>query len=415
MKKTVVELFAGVGGFRCGLNNVQMVDGKVVEDNTWDFIWANQWEPSTKTQHAFECYVNRFGESDNHSNVDITNVNKTKIPSHTLLVGGFPCQDYSVARSLSKEKGIEGKKGVLWWEIAEILKIKKPPFVLLENVDRLLISPSKQKGRDFAVMLRTFADNNYAVEWRVINAGEYGFVQRRRRIYIFAYHKSTKHYKEIAKKKPDDIVLKEGIFAKQFPVINEIDNKSNYDISNNEYKDLVEISNNFKGKFYNAGYMEDYKVTSLKVKSKDFPTVALRTIIENKKIDNKYFIDEKRKEKLEYLKGAKKIQRYKPNGEPYFYTEGTMDFPDSLDKPARTMLTSESSINRSSHIVKDLKTGKLRIITPIEAERINGFPDNWTNTGMPDKRRYFMMGNALVVGIIRKLGEEITKIIDNEK
>lgn len=415
MKKTVVELFAGVGGFRCGLNNVQIVDGKIVEDNTWDFVWVNQWEPSTKTQHAFECYINRFGKSDNHSNVDIARVNKKEIPSHALLVGGFPCQDYSVARSLSKEKGIEGKKGVLWWEIVEILKIKRPPFVLLENVDRLLISPSKQKGRDFAVMLRTFADNDYIVEWRVINASEYGFVQRRRRIFIFAYHKSTNHYKKMANKGANNFILKEGIFAKQFPVINEIVNQSNYDISNNEYKDLVEVSNNFKGKFYNAGYMKNYKVTSLKVKSKGFPAVALRTIIENEKVDSKYFIDEKRKEKLEYLKGAKRIQRYKPNGEPYFYTEGTMDFPDSLDKPARTMLTSESSINRSSHIVKDLKSGKLRIITPIEAERINGFPDDWTNTGMPDKRRYFMMGNALVVGVIKKIGEEISKIIDNEK
>lgn len=415
MEKTVVELFAGVGGFRCGLNNVQMINDKVEENNTWNFVWSNQWEPATKSQHAFECYNKRFGDSPNHSNTDITKVNKKDIPNHTLLVGGFPCQDYSVAHGLSKEKGIEGKKGVLWWEIAEILKVKKPPFVLLENVDRLLLSPSKQKGRDFAIMLRTFADNNYAVEWRVINASEYGFVQKRRRTFIYAYHKSTNYYNKMIKKSSENIIFNDGIFAKKFPITSEKIESSQYDISSKKYKDLVEVSDMFKGQFYNSGYMINYQIQSYKVSSEKFPIATLRTIVENGEIENKYFIDEKYEEKLKYLKGSKKVQRYKPNGEPYFYTEGTMDFPDSLDKPARTMLTSESTINRSSHILKDLTTGKLRIITPIEAERINGFPDNWTKTGMPDKRRYFMMGNALVVGIIKELGEEIGSIIENEK
>ena len=415
MEKTVVELFAGVGRFRCGLNNVQMINEKVKENATWNFVWSNQWEPSTKSQHAFECYNKRFGDSPNHSNTDITKVNKREIPNHTLLVGGFPCQDYSVAHGLSKEKGIEGKKGVLWWEIAEILKVKKPPFVLLENVDRLLLSPSKQKGRDFAIMLRTFADNDYAVEWRVINASEYGFVQKRRRTFIFAYHKSTNYYKKMLKNTAEKIIFNNGIFAKQFPIDSKKVDNSKYDISNNIYKDLVEVSDKFKGQFYNSGYMMNYQITSYKIISDKFPITPLKTIVETGDIESKYFIDEKYEEKLKYLKGAKKVQRYKPNGEPYFYTEGTMDFPDSLDKPARTMLTSESTINRSSHILKDLKTGKLRIITPIEAERINGFPDNWTKVGMPDKRRYFMMGNALVVGIIKKLGEEIGNIVENEK
>lgn len=164
MDKTVVELFAGVGGFRCGFNNVELINGKVLEQDNWNFVWANQWEPSTKSQAAFDCYVERFGESENHVNKDIATVDKSSIPNHTLLVGGFPCQDYSVARSLSNEKGIEGKKGVLWWQIAEVLDEKRPPFVLLENVDRLLRSPSTQRGRDFGIMLRTFLDYGYSVE-----------------------------------------------------------------------------------------------------------------------------------------------------------------------------------------------------------------------------------------------------------
>ena len=415
MEKTVVELFAGVGGFRCGLNNVELVNDKVIEHGNWNFVWANQWEPSTKIQHAFDCYNKRFGESKNHSNEDITKVDKKTIPNHTLLVGGFPCQDYSVARTLSSEKGIEGKKGVLWWDIAEILKVKKPPFVLLENVDRLLISPSKQRGRDFGIMLRTFANNGYAVEWRVINASDYGFAQKRRRVFIFAYRNSTNYFKKTKKQNFKNIIFQDGIFAKAFPILNEYDKESTCDISKKVYPDLVELSNNFKGDFYNAGFMKDYIINSFKTKSITEPILPLKNIIEKNGVDDKFYISERFVEKLEYLKGSKRIRRFRPNGEPYFYSEGNMDFPDSLEKPARTMLTSESSVNRSSHIISDPITNKLRIITPIEAERINGFPDNWTNTGMPDKRRYFMMGNALVVGIIRRLNHYIEGIVDNEE
>lgn len=414
MKKTVVELFAGVGGFRCGLNKVELNNDKVIESKEWTFVWANQWEPSTKIQHAYNCYKKRFGD-DEISNLDISKVDKKDIPDHSLLVGGFPCQDYSVARSLSSEKGIEGKKGVLWWEIAKILKIKKPPFVLLENVDRLLISPSTQRGRDFGIMLRTFSDNGYAVEWRMINAADYEFVQKRKRVFIFAYHKTTDYYKSFAKYKKEDIIFEKGIFAKQFKITDNFFKSSVYDLSKNTYADLVAMSNSFKGEFYNSGYMINNEILSIKTESVINNITPLKTIIEVDNVDSKYFVNKDALEKWKYLKGSKRIERTKPNGDIYFYSEGKMDFPDSLDKPARTMLTSESSINRSSHIINDPLKNKLRIITPVEAERINGFQDNWTNIGMPDKRRYFMMGNALVVGIIEKLGNEISNIIDAEK
>ncbi len=415
MEKTVVELFAGVGGFRCGLNNVELINDKVVESGNWHFVWANQWEPSTKMQHAFDCYTKRFGENKNHSNSDITQINKKEIPNHTLLVGGFPCQDYSVARTLSSEKGIKGKKGVLWWDIVDILKTKKPPFVLLENVDRLLISPSKQRGRDFAIMLRTFADNGYCVEWRVINAGEYGFAQKRKRTFIFAYKKSTNFAESKKSKKPKTIIFDDGFFAKSFPIEAEYEKESIYDISKKAYKDLVQLSDKFKGNFYNSGIMKNYKIISFKTKPKIEPIFPLNKVIENNIVDEMFYISDKFIKKFQYLKGSKRILRTKPNGIPYFYSEGNMDFPDSLDKPARTMLTSESSINRSSHIINDPTTNRLRIITPIEAERINGFPDNWTNTGMPSKRRYFMMGNALVVGVIKRLNIYLEEIIDKEE
>ena len=413
MKKTVVELFAGVGGFRCGLNKVTLIDDKVKESGNWKFVWANQWEPSTKTQDAFDCYTKRFGAND-ASNVDIFEVNKKEIPDHTLLVGGFPCQDYSVAQTLSNSKGIEGKKGVLWWAIADVLKEKKPPFVLLENVDRLLLSPSKQRGRDFGIILRSFMDNGYAVQWRVINAGEYGLPQKRRRVFIFAYHKSTNYFKSLSKADLKEINLEKGIFVNQFPILKEELETNSSNISKNIYNDLVEVSDKFKCQFYNAGVMVNGKIYTSKVQKDCNDIYPLKNIIQKDEVDKKFFLSQETLEKFQYLKGNKRIPRVKPNGDPYMYTEGAMPCPDNLEAPARTMLTSEGGVSRTTHIVEDYLTKKIRLLTPLECERINGFPDNWTNTGMTDKRRNFMMGNALVVGIIERLGNEIEKIIEKE-
>lgn len=412
MEKTAIELFAGVGGFRCGLNHVELKDGKVVEKGNWKFLWANQWEPATKSQEAYECYAKRFGE-ESVSNVDIFEVDKHDIPDHTLLVGGFPCQDYSVAQTLSNSKGIEGKKGVLWWAIEQTLAIKQPPFVLLENVDRLLLSPAKQRGRDFGIMLRSFYENGYDVQWRVINAGEYGLPQKRRRTYIFAYHKSTNYYKEMQKLKDRDVIFEKGLFVQQFPIKSEYQAISETSIS--EYRDLKDVSDNFKCQFYNAGVMTNGGIYTVKVKSDYNLIYPLRNIREENPVDEKYFLNDKQIEKFAFLKGSKKIPRVKPNGEPYYYCEGSMPFPDNLDAPARTMLTSESGVSRTTHVIEDFKTKKLRLLTPRECERINGFPDDWTNTGMSDKKRYFMMGNALVVGVIERIGKEIENIINEEK
>ena len=411
MEKTVVELFAGVGGFRCGLNKVEFKNDKVIENGNWKYLWANQWEPATKSQEAYECYGKRFGFED-VSNVDIFEVDKSTIPNHTLLVGGFPCQDYSVAQTLSNSKGIEGKKGVLWWAIEETLAIKQPPFVLLENVDRLLLSPAKQRGRDFGMILRSFYENGYDVQWRVINAGEYGLPQKRRRTYIFAYHKSTNYYKEMQKVNDRDVIFEKGMFIKQFPIKNQYEAICKSSIA--EYKDLIEVSNMFKSEFYNAGVMKNGGIYTVKTKSDYNLIFPLRKIREEKEVNEKYFLNENQLKKFEFLKGSKKIPRVKPNGQPYNYCEGAMPFPDNLDAPARTMLTSESGISRTTHVIEDFKTKKPRLLTPIECERINGFPDDWTNTGMSDKKRYFMMGNALVVGIIERIGKEIENIIENE-
>jgi DNA (cytosine-5)-methyltransferase 1 len=415
MDKTVIELFAGVGGFRVGLNDVQIKNGKTVEKKTFHFVWSNQWEPATTTQDAFDCYVAHFGK-EGASNQDIGKVDKKSIPDHTLLVGGFPCQDYSVARSLSKEKGIEGKKGVLWWQINEILNVKKPKFMLLENVDRLLKSPSKQRGRDFGIMLRCMTDAGYGVQWRVVNSGDYGHPQRRRRTFIFAFHKSTKYYQEFLKKTKnddiEDILTEDTMFAGCFKAkISEKPRQGT--VIGDEYPTLVEVSDNFSFPFETAGYCVSGVFATAKVEA-DFHghQKTLGDILQT--IDVPESCYNVNVEKFKYLKGAKHIQRTAKNGHEYFYSEGPIPFPDRLDWPSRTMLTSEGSTNRSTHFILDPLTNRYRILTPIECERLDEFPDDWTNTGMSVKRRYFIAGNALVCGLIKTMGIAISRIMDKE-
>lgn len=397
MSIKVVELFAGVGGFRVGLER---------SSDEFVFVWANQWEPGKKTQHAFDCYVKHFGDSMNHVNEDISKV-KDKIPDHDLLVGGFPCQDYSVAATGAK--GIQGKKGVLWWEIRDIVENKRPKMLLLENVDRLVKSPTNQRGRDFGIMLRSLGDLNYTVEWRVINAADYGNAQRRRRVFIFASRNDTDVSEKLYAHEKNTIILESGLFAKSFPCVKST--KKPRIVSGNlaEFADLVQMSRGFAEIFQNSGVMINNEYYSLEVEPKYELPIPLRDVLHQEQVLDRYFLSSNL-HKWEFLKNAKRIPRVKPNGEEYFYSEGPISFPENLDLPSRTMLTSESSLNRSTHVVKDLTTGRLRLLTEIECERLNGFDDDWTNTGMPNKFRYFVMGNALVVNLITRIGKEIVNI-----
>ncbi|MDL4842470.1 DNA (cytosine-5-)-methyltransferase [Aquibacillus rhizosphaerae] len=395
----VIELFAGVGGFRVGLEKANK--------ELFEVAWANQWEPSRKAQDAFDCYARNFTEGM-HVNEDIGEIPDEVFQDiePSLVVGGFPCQDYSVARSLSGEKGIQGKKGVLFWQIERVIEKTHPKYVLLENVDRLLKSPSSQRGRDFAVMLATFRNLNYTVEWRVINAAEYGFAQRRRRVFIFAYKNGITFDQEQQQIDAKDIVFKEGFFAKPLPVQEEpYKNREDYETIP---IDRVEISDNFSFNFHNAGVMRNGKIYTAHVQPVDMnPTPLSDILLDEELIDDKFYLSEQMEEKFKYLRGPKKIERTSQDGHKYYFSEGGMSPTDDLDKPGRTMLTSEGSINRSTHIIE--VNGRKRFLTPIECERLNGFDDNWT-AGMTDRMRYFCMGNALVVNLIEIMGNRIIEI-----
>ncbi|MBI0581981.1 MAG: DNA (cytosine-5-)-methyltransferase [Methanomassiliicoccales archaeon] len=408
---TVCELFAGVGGFHLGLSR-----------SGWKVVWANQWEPGKKQQWAFDCYRQHFDNGITRCvNEDIGKVITEDIPAVTLLVGGFPCQDYSVATT--KANGIEGKKGVLWWHIERILrdKIEKGspiPFVLLENVDRLINSPAKQRGRDFGIILSCLNNLGYVVEWRVVNASEYGYPQKRRRTFIFATMVESAVERFYSSSSDVKVITKDGFFARELPVSAPKGQKGS---SICLMSDLVKMTNDFSFKFDNAGFMKDGKVFSLKVGSKYKGTrQTLGSMLEDH-VDDKYLIpvewigDESERgtegfrKTWRYCKGAKNEARVHRNGHEYRYSEGGIPFPDKLDEPSRTMLTSEGSRrpNRVGHLISvNPEKNIYRILTPVEAERLNGFPDNWTN-GMPEKWRYFCMGNALVVGLVEQMGRRL--------
>lgn len=418
----VLELFAGVGGFRIGLENAN--------PDYFRTLWSNQWEPSRKSQDAFEVYNYHFPDSEN-INISIADITDEQFAEMNadMIVGGFPCQDYSVARSKKNEQGIEGQKGVLFWEIIRATRIIRPRFLILENVDRLLKAPSKQRGRDFAIMLTAFNNLGYSVEWRVINAADYGRSQRRRRVFFFIYrndipfaHQMDQRFEEqeqvFDENRYDDYIFHEGLFATQFPILNTPVKKRHvyYELP----EDIVEVSDNFSGTVWNTGVMRHGRYYSIDTAPNyDGEPITLGEILQNEEeVPEKFFINDPAKlEKFQYLRGPKRIERTSADGHTYIYSEGGMSPTDDLNLPGRTMLTSEGTVNRSTHFLN--VNGKYRLITPVEAERLQDFPDNWTAlkrlsdgtvTEVSDKMRMFFMGNALVTDIVRKIGEFIVEI-----
>lgn len=399
-------MFAGVGGFRVGLEAANAELGS----DRFRVVWSNQWEPGTKAQHASDVYVRAFGPAG-HSNEDISRIPADALPDIELLVGGFPCQDYSVATTLQRSGGLAGKKGVLWWEIHRLLRDKspRPQYLLLENVDRLLKSPADQRGRDFAVMLASLGDLGYAVEWRVINAADYGMPQRRRRVFIVGYLAGTPLHEELAGVPlPARWLDHDGLLAEAFPV----EPLAEFAVPSFEIQgDLVEVTSTFNahGKtspFLDAGALVGRLVHTVAMRPHyDGARLTLGDVlVPESEVPAPFFINGE-VDQWAFLKGPKVLQRTnRTNGHSYQYNEGGIAFPDPLDRPSRTIITGEGgrSPSRFKHVVKT-PGGRLRRLVPLELERLNMFPDGHTE-GVPDGRRAFLMGNALVTGIVRRIG-----------
>jgi len=388
-----LELFAGVGGFRLGL---EKAGHKVV--------WSNQWEPGTSKQWASRVYEARFG-TEGHTNEDIGEVRTEDIPDADLLVGGFPCQDYSVASTSRNSKGLVGKKGVLWWQIHRILEQKgeaRPSYLLLENVDRLLKSPTKQRGRDFAVILKSLEELGYDVEWRVINAADYGMPQKRKRVFILGYLKGSNIQRRVEQMGSEEW-LGQGTMASSFEA--DLSDTKTFTIEGS----LTDVTNDFSGEFLTSGILTGGKVTTAKNAAVYEGKRTLLRDIMVQDAEERFYIQDT--SKWEHYKSGKKEPRTTKEGHQYIYSEGPLAFPDPTDRPARTILTSEggTSASRTKHAGRDEKG--IRRLTPVEMERANMFPDDHTLIeGIPDAKRGFLMGNALVVGLVERIGEALMEL-----
>lgn len=412
----VAELFAGVGGFRLGLegyHNPNHPEFSMDAAGPFKTIWANQWEPpgTESKQFAWRCYEAHFGKgscvNENISTVlDEYEKGKRDIPDFNMLVGGFPCQDYSVAKPLGKARGIEGKKGALWWDILRLIRIKNPKYILLENVDRLLKNPVGQRGRDFAVILSTLAREGYSVEWRVINAADYGMPQKRRRVYI--YGECTDACWDMQAR-----LEGKGIITRAFPITAQNTKTTAIDISASPYEISQQFGiNEMSSPFQNSGVMQNGQVLTQRTEPLyrgDFTTLS-SIIVSDSKVPKQFFIKDEELPKWEKQRAAKKQSRVAANGFKYTYAEGAMAWPDPLDKPARTILTGEGGrgASRTKHAIRG-DSGQIRRLIPEELEKIQMFPTGWTSTGMTDGQRAFCMGNALVTEIPHKIGIEISR------
>nr|WP_050884713.1 DNA (cytosine-5-)-methyltransferase [Leuconostoc mesenteroides] len=404
-------MFAGVGGFHLGLSRASDV---------YEVVWADQFEPARKNQFAYNIYKTRFPNT-NIVNQDISLVNKFKIPDMDLLVGGFPCQDYSVASSSAM--GLYGKKGVLWWDIKDVIEAKWPKFIFLENVDRLLTSPgtkSGQPGRDFGMILRTLSDLGYGVTWKMINAADYGYPQRRRRTFIFAVREDTKFKKTMNTLLQTSINQIDEFILNMPPLSNSLKNQSIGQVTHvnlNEITKLSDFSNDFKINrgFRKTGFMIDGQVYMADFEPDVRQPKTLKNIIEPNNADETLYLTKEMEEKFEKLKGGFRTTKISKTGYEYPYGMGKIAFPDSLDYPARTMVTSEHTVSRMSHVVRDPGNNKLRLISPEEAEQINTFPAGWTSgKNITPSNRYFTMGNALVVDLVKEISEQILYLANLE-
>jgi DNA (cytosine-5)-methyltransferase 1 len=311
---------------------------------------------------------------------------------------------------------------VLWWDIHRLIEVNKPQFVFLVNVDRLLKSPSTQRGRDFAIMLKTLGSLGYIVEWRVVNAAEYGFPQRRIRVFIVAT--KTRRKVPLSTSSAEETIFQTGVLARALPVAKFAEDLTSIDLS--ESPEVLSEKFGIGGgrsPFQNSGvYCGGIAFTVLtKAEPPQVVSVLGDVLVPDAEVSDEFWIPTNRLDEWQYLKGAKTVQRtHKASGTAYHYAEGKMAFPDLATNPSRTILTGEggTSPSRFKHIIECPK-GFRRLI-PLELERLNGFPDNWTKfasegSEIGDARRAFFMGNALVVGLIERVGSELAKDLRDKK
>ena len=318
---TFASMFAGIGGFDLGLTRAG-----------WQCVWANEWN-----KYACQIYKKNFGEKELYEG-DIRDLSTDKIPDIDLLVGGFPCQSFSIA---GKRKGTNESRGTLFAQIVRVASAKRPKLLLLENVKGLL---SSDDGGDFAKIIRVLGNLGYLLEWQVLNSKYFGVPQNRERVFIVGHlgEKCTRQIFPIRQVGGSD----DRTYKETQSVRSRIRNASSLNCSGSG------VERNLIAHTISQRYYKDGSENLLDIRPCLTP---------------------------DRLQVRQQGRRFKENGEDMFTLTGQDIHGVSIGN-------------------------KLRRLTPLECERLQGFPDGWTSC-VSDVQRYKCLGNAVTVNVIEFLGQ----------
>lgn len=316
-----IELFAGIGGFRYGLQQAS---------ERFQHVWSNEIDP-----YASKIYRNNFGEIDTR---DIRGVETREIPEHDLLTAGFPCQAFSIA---GRGLGFEDTRGTLFFEVARILRDKRPRYFLLENVKGLV---GHKSGQTIQTIFRVLTDLGYQFEWEVLDSKYFGVPQTRERIFL-AGHLGGTGGRKVFPIRRSGTKIPHGLVK-----IGNVDDKGNNSLWGRVYDpNGVAVTLNAHG----GGLGAKTGLYAVAIQHGEILQRELANCLDKN-----------------YWKGLDNHQQR--TGIMYLYEHGY----------------------------------RIRKLTPTECERLQGFPDGWTE-GVSDTRRYMALGNAVTTNVITEIGKKL--------
>lgn len=385
-----IELFAGIGGFRYGLEKVGQFQQKMEQSRgsgdiegiegkpQFTCVYANEWD-----KYACQIYRKNFGNKELHEG-DIRTIPAESIPNHDLLVGGFPCQAFSIA---GKRKGFGDTCGTLFFEICRIVEEKKPNLLLLENVKGLL---NHDGGNTFRIILNSLSELGYDCEWEVLNSKNFGVPQNRERVFIVGHFRGTsggkvfpigegsKEVNELCGQQTGAITARRGSAKSDGDYIVEGNRKTQ------ELEYIGAVMSEQNQKWLNDG----------KELSRNFP--------QGQRVYSKNGIASTIARNAGGLGGKTGLYMINSKGKTH-----QQDLLQDSNGVSRSILA--GTHGSTPHLLKTIMpNNKIRRLTPIECERLQGFPDGWTE-GVSDTQRYKCLGNAVTTNVITEIGKKILK------
>lgn len=347
------SMFTGVGGFELGIQSIQEgVDkGRNARFNCVGF--------SEIDKYASELLSRRFPNTINYG--DATKIIPSELPDFDMLCGGFPCQSFSIA---GKRRGFEDTRGTMFFEVARILEVKRPKIVFLENVKGLL---NHNKGETFKVILQTLDELGYETQWMVLNSKFFGVPQNRERVFIIGSLRGTSRPEILPFRCNGEKSSREENSTGQSCAITATYHKG----AKGTQIQYLSMSKSQHNRIYEQDGISPTLAGASKLSGDCTPKIV--------------------------------ASRGRNPNNPNDRTTGS-------PTEQRLEVNQEGISNNLTSVQKDnmVFDGSIRRLTPLECERLQGFPDNWTE-GFSDTQRYKMMGNAVTVNVIKAISENLNR------